>query len=123
MNAPASGTILEFLAEEEDTVIVGQDLLKIKLGDAPEGGAKPAESAKSEAKEAAEPTKESPSKQEVKQEPKQEAPKEQPKPAPKAAEKPKPQTQSAPSSGADKGLGNREENRVSFPIVRRECFR
>lgn len=40
MNAPDAGTIKEFLANEEDTVIVGQDLLKMELGGASEGSEK-----------------------------------------------------------------------------------
>ncbi|KAJ5366933.1 Biotin/lipoyl attachment [Penicillium brevicompactum] len=40
VNAPESGTIKEFLVSEEDTVTVGQDLVKIELGGAPEGGKK-----------------------------------------------------------------------------------
>jgi 2-oxoglutarate dehydrogenase E2 component (dihydrolipoamide succinyltransferase) len=49
VNAPAAGTIKEFFANEEDTVTVGQDLLRLELGDAPEGGEKP--KAESETKE------------------------------------------------------------------------
>lgn len=40
MNAPEAGTIKEYLANEEDTVTVGQDLLKLELGGAPKGGDK-----------------------------------------------------------------------------------
>jgi 2-oxoglutarate dehydrogenase E2 component (dihydrolipoamide succinyltransferase) len=112
VNAPASGTILEFFAEEEDTVTVGQDLVKIQLGDAPEGGApKAAEPAKEEPKQPASSEKESPSKQETK-EPVQEEQKQQPVPVPEPANAEKKETQAAPSSGALKGFGNREESRV-----------
>lgn len=38
VNAPESGTIVETYANEEDTVTVGQDLLKIEAGDAPAEG-------------------------------------------------------------------------------------
>ncbi|KAK0545630.1 hypothetical protein OC846_004777 [Tilletia horrida] len=38
VNAPESGTIVETYANEEDTVTVGQDLLKIEPGDAPAEG-------------------------------------------------------------------------------------
>ncbi|KAI4228561.1 MAG: hypothetical protein L6R40_008126 [Gallowayella cf. fulva] len=38
VNAPQAGTIKEFLANEEDTVTVGQDLVKLELGGAAEGG-------------------------------------------------------------------------------------
>jgi 2-oxoglutarate dehydrogenase E2 component (dihydrolipoamide succinyltransferase) len=51
VNAPEAGTIKEFLANEEDTVTVGQDLVRMELGGAPEGGAK--EQAESEPKEPA----------------------------------------------------------------------
>lgn len=40
VNAPEPGTIKEFLANEEDTVTVGQDLLKMELGAPPKGGEK-----------------------------------------------------------------------------------
>ncbi|CAD6585093.1 MAG: 2-oxoglutarate dehydrogenase complex E2 component [Alectoria sarmentosa] len=40
VNAPEPGTIKEFLANEEDTVTVGQDLLKLELGGPPKGGEK-----------------------------------------------------------------------------------
>ncbi|KAL8674779.1 MAG: hypothetical protein Q9168_000863 [Polycauliona sp. 1 TL-2023] len=38
VNAPQAGTIKEFLVNEEDTVEVGQDLLKLELGGASQGG-------------------------------------------------------------------------------------
>ena len=40
MNAPESGTVKEFLANEEDTVTVGQDLLTLELGGVPDSGNK-----------------------------------------------------------------------------------
>ena len=40
VNAPEPGTIKEFLANEEDSVTVGQDLLKLELGRPPKGGEK-----------------------------------------------------------------------------------
>ncbi|QPG93863.1 2-oxoglutarate dehydrogenase complex E2 component [Epichloe festucae Fl1] len=40
VNAPESGTIKEFLAGEEDTVTVGQDLVRIELGGAPSADTK-----------------------------------------------------------------------------------
>lgn len=42
VNVPESGTIKEFLANEEDTVTVGQDLVRIELGKAAENGQKQA---------------------------------------------------------------------------------
>ncbi|KIM70430.1 hypothetical protein SCLCIDRAFT_1206559 [Scleroderma citrinum Foug A] len=43
VNSPMSGTIVELLANEEDTVIVGQDLFKIEGGTAPAKGTQPKE--------------------------------------------------------------------------------
>lgn len=120
VNAPEAGTIKEFLANEEDTVTVGQDLVRMELGGPPEGGEK--EKASSEPKEAAskdqptssdpEPLKKDesksssspPSPQEKKPEPKKESPPPQKQPEPKKTD-PKPSS-SAPT------LGNREERRV-----------
>lgn len=42
VNAPEAGTIMEFLVNEEDTVTVGQDLVRIELGEAPAGEKKKA---------------------------------------------------------------------------------
>ena len=50
VNAPVAGTIKEFLANEEDTVTVGQDLVRLELGGEP--GEKKAP-AKEEPKDAA----------------------------------------------------------------------
>ncbi|CAG8894792.1 unnamed protein product [Penicillium nalgiovense] len=72
VNAPESGTIKEFLVSEEDTVTVGQDLVKLEPGAAPEGGKKD---------EGAEKPKEP--------EPKESEPKKDASPAPAEAEKPK----------------------------------
>lgn len=44
VNAPEAGTIKEYLAKEEDTVTVGQDLLKMELGGLSQGGGKQAAS-------------------------------------------------------------------------------
>lgn len=40
VNAPASGTIVEVYAQEEDNVSVGADFFKLELGDAPKEGEK-----------------------------------------------------------------------------------
>lgn len=37
VNAPEAGTLKEFLVQEEDTVTVGQDLLKLETGGAAKG--------------------------------------------------------------------------------------
>jgi 2-oxoglutarate dehydrogenase E2 component (dihydrolipoamide succinyltransferase) len=107
VNAPTSGTITELLANEEDTVTVGQDLLKIEPGAAPEGGAKPVEAAKEEVKAPAEPKKE--------EAPKAAAPAAAPAPAPKAAA-PKAPEPKAPSAAAP--FGSREERRVKMNRMR-----
>lgn len=113
VNAPAAGTIKELLVNEEDTVEVGQDLLRLELGGAPEGGSKPTTAAKEEPKAPAETPKaeEKVEKKEEKVEEKRpEAPKKESEPAPKQ-EAPKAQS-SAPAS--TDGLGHREERRVSI---------
>ena len=76
VNAPVSGTITERLVEVEETVTVGQDLVKIEEGEGPAGGAK-----------------EEPKKEEAKEEPKKEeaaAPKKEESSKPKKEEAPKP---------------------------------
>ncbi|RSH77746.1 2-oxoglutarate dehydrogenase complex E2 component [Apiotrichum porosum] len=54
VNAPQSGKIVELLAEEDSTVTVGQDLIKIEPGEAPEGEAAAAPAAAESAAPAAE---------------------------------------------------------------------
>ena len=78
VNAPVSGTIKEFLAQPEDNVEVGQDLLKIEEGEAPAGQPKQEEPKKEEPKKEEEPKREEPKKEEPKkEEPKKEEPKKQ----------------------------------------------
>ncbi|KAJ2904558.1 uncharacterized protein MKZ38_007757 [Zalerion maritima] len=116
VNAPSAGIIKEFLVNEEDTVTVGQDIIKIELSD------KAPEPAKDEGKQEEAPKEEpKPSESESKsKEPepsKPEPPKqtEAPKPAPAKPEpKPKPS-----SSGAATSSGpNREERRVKMNRMR-----
>ncbi|KAJ5252476.1 hypothetical protein N7489_002886 [Penicillium chrysogenum] len=114
VNAPESGTIKEFLVNEEDTVTVGQDLVKLELGAAPEGGKKD---------EGAEKPKEP--------EPKESEPKKDASPAPAEAEKPKepepkkaappkeaPKAESKPQAAEQPALGDREERRVKMNRMR-----
>lgn len=70
VNAPTSGTITELLVEVEETVEVGQDLVKIEEGDAPEGGAAP----KKEESSSAPKKDEAPKKEESSSAPEKEAP-------------------------------------------------
>ncbi|KAK4452119.1 Dihydrolipoyllysine-residue succinyltransferase [Podospora aff. communis PSN243] len=116
VNAPEAGTIKEFLANEEDTVTVGQDLVRIETGGAPpSGGDKPAESKESTPapKEEAQPQKAEPEATEPKAESKPAAPAapQKTEAAPKQESKPA-QTQ-APAT-----LGNREERRVKMNRMR-----
>lgn len=123
VNAPDSGTIKELLVNEEDTVTVGQDLIKLELGAAPEGkkdaapeqpkesaAEKPQESAAEKPQESA-PAAEKP---EAPEPSKPAPPSEKPKETPKKAESPKPQgaAESKPT------LGNREERRVKMNRMR-----
>lgn len=119
VNAPEAGTIKEFLAQEEDTVTVGQDLVRLEPGGAPEGGkeekasSEPKEPASKEQPTSSEPKEESkPISEESKPVPKKETP---PPPPPKKQEQPKKTEASSSSPSA----GNREEKRVRFLIPRR----
>lgn len=123
VNAPVSGTITELLAEEDSTVTVGQDLLKIEPG---EGGAQSSESkpqAKSEPKNAEEGNKdeaapaakkEKGAGEETHAKHEEKAPKldksEAEKPAPKKQEKSAPKQEPQP----EKTAGSRNETRVGF---------
>ncbi|KAG0174914.1 2-oxoglutarate dehydrogenase complex E2 component [Apophysomyces sp. BC1034] len=111
VNSPASGTIVEIYAQEEDNVAVGADFFKLELGDAPKEGAAPAK--KEEPKKVEEPSKPA----EVK--------KEEPKPTPTPAAAPTPAPKSAApapstqvSGEQQKVYGNRTENRVKMNRMR-----
>jgi 2-oxoglutarate dehydrogenase E2 component (dihydrolipoamide succinyltransferase) len=122
VNAPAAGTIKEFLANEEDTVTVGQDLVRIELGGEPSAKSEPKEEKKEEKKEEPKPE---PKKEESKPEPKKEEPKPEPKkeskPAPSKSEPKKVEAKQkeSESSSKDQGpYGNREERRVKMNRMR-----
>lgn len=109
MNAPEAGTIKEFLANEEDTVIVGQDLVRMESGGAPSAKE---ESAPSEPKEPAskeQPTSSDPKPAEKKSEP---APKKEEKPVEPKKETPPPKKAESKPEAAAPVLGDREERRV-----------
>ncbi|KAI7869282.1 dihydrolipoyllysine-residue succinyltransferase E2 component [Spinellus fusiger] len=103
VNSPASGTILEVYAQEEDNVSVGADFFKLELGDAPAGGA-------------AQPKKEEVKKEEVK---KEEPKKTEAKPTPAA---PTPTLTPAASkeqpAATEKAYGSRSESRVKMNRMR-----
>lgn len=116
VNAPEAGVIKEFLVNEEDTVTVGQDLLRLELGGAPSGD-KPAEDAKAAPKE--EPKKEAAPEQTKAPEPKpQETKPAAPAPPKKETPAPKQETKPAKSSEGPATLGNREERRVGHLEIR-----
>ncbi|KAL5384795.1 2-oxoglutarate dehydrogenase complex E2 component [Paraphaeosphaeria sporulosa] len=127
VNAPEAGTIKEFLVNEEDTVEVGQDLVKLELGGAPSGGAK--QEAKEEPKEPASKEQETSSQpqgqqEQPKEEKKPEPKKEESKPEPKQESKPAPPPQkptpskSSESEPKQAAPGAREERRVKMNRMR-----
>lgn len=122
VNAPEAGTIKEFLVNEEDTVTVGQDLLKLDAGGEPSSGGK--KEAKEEPKEAAPKEQETTSQPEGKQEQQKEAPsppKQDSKPAPppqKPSPPPKEQKPKESESKATSAPGSREERRVKMNRMR-----
>lgn len=101
VNAPKAGTITELLAEEEDTVTVGQDLFKLEPG---EGGAAKSDGGEEKPKDE-KPKKESSS---------EDKPAEEDKPAPKKDDSPPPKSASPP--GQQRKKSNAEvETRESEP--------
>ncbi|KAF2252724.1 dihydrolipoyllysine-residue succinyltransferase component of 2-oxoglutarate dehydrogenase-like protein complex [Trematosphaeria pertusa] len=134
VNAPDAGTIKEFLVNEEDTVTVGQEIVKMELGGEPSGGAK--EQAKEEPKEPATRDQETSSQPEGGQEKTQEQPKQEEKPQPPKQEskpeppkqeskpQPPPQKPSPPKEPKESDTkqapapGNREERRVKMNRMR-----
>ncbi|CAZ79649.1 unnamed protein product [Tuber melanosporum] len=98
VNAPEAGTITELLVEEEATVTVGQDLVKLELGGAPEESGGKQEAAEGESKAPADAVQESGNKQ-----------------APPKEEREEGEPPVAPSQ---EGLGNREEKRVKMNRMR-----
>lgn len=112
VNAPEAGTIKEFLANEEDTVVVGQGIIRLELGGAPSDGEKKPQEQKS-GKEATDTKQEqSQPKEETKPEPKQDN---KPSPSPSKPvkdEKPPAKATETESSKTTSSGPNREERRV-----------
>ncbi|KAF7550092.1 hypothetical protein G7Z17_g5946 [Cylindrodendrum hubeiense] len=116
VNAPEAGIIKEFLVAEEDTVVVGQDLVRIELGGAPAGDKK--EAAATEAPKDEPKTESTPEpKQESTPEPKEAAAPAASKPEPPRQVEKKKETTSAPTTSGP-SLGNREERRVKMNRMR-----
>lgn len=118
VNAPEAGTIREFLANEEDTVTVGQDLVRLELGGVPPEDAadKPAPEPKGELnKESVIPT-------EAKPEPSNQVgnkPAETPSPSEKKETPAKHSASIAREfSGSSPAHGSREERRVKMNRMR-----
>lgn len=142
MNAPEPGTVKEYLVNEEDTVTVGQDLLKLELGGPPQGGEKerggsepkapasdeqytsshpePKQNGTQPDKDSSSPPAPSPKGPEPKKEP--ETKKEESKPSPQPKKEPLPQEKQSKSqelkkpepkaTGGETAYGSREERRV-----------
>jgi 2-oxoglutarate dehydrogenase E2 component (dihydrolipoamide succinyltransferase) len=117
VNAPEAGTIKEILVSEEDTVVVGQEIIRLELGDAPSGGEK--------ASQQQEASKEAPEATEKQAEPKEES--KQQKPEPRQEEKPqppkhpkeeKPQAKPAQAEVTTQAGPSREERRVKMNRMR-----
>ncbi|KAJ5162455.1 hypothetical protein N7492_007847 [Penicillium capsulatum] len=117
VNAPESGTIKEFLVGEEDTVTVGQDLVKLELGDAPEGGKEEAAPEKPQ-EPAAEKPKEPAAEKPKESAPAPEKPKETQASKPAAPEKSKEAPKSQPATESKPAFGSREERRVKMNRMR-----
>lgn len=130
VNAPEAGTIKEFLVNEEDTITVGQDLVKLELGGEPSGDKK--QEASSETKEPASKDQETSSQPSGEQEQsnpkeesalKQEEPKQESKPEPPKQESkpqpPKQESKPAPPKDEPKQVqpGSREERRVGSLLL------
>ncbi len=142
VNAPEPGTVKEYLVKEEDTVTVGQDLLKLELGGAPQGGEKerggqepkapasdeqttsshpePKQDGSNADKGSSQPPSPSTEEPEPKKEP--ETRKEESKPSPPSQKEPPPQQKQSKSqeskkpgpktTGGETAYGSREERRV-----------
>lgn len=116
VNATEAGIIKEFFVNEEDTVTVGQDLVRVELG-----GEKPASSGEAEAEKPKEST---PAASESKPAAEPEQPKSQPAPSESEKPAPPPQKPAEKPSGAaappkvEPVGGNREERRVKMNRMR-----
>lgn len=132
VNAPEAGVIKEFLVSEEDTVTVGQDIIRLELGGAPASGEKDSGSAKEEQAKSSpkdegkqsdaksqpkpEPKKESQLESQAKQEPKPSQSQASKQPAPNTAKQPA--AESKETAATTQTQGNREERRVKMNRMR-----
>lgn len=114
VNAPEAGVLREFFANEEDTVTVGQDLVRIEVG--AEGEAK-AEKADKPAESEAPKEESKPAPAESKPEAPKAAEPSKPAPAPEKKSSPAPSKQSS-EPATPSPLGSREERRVKMNRMR-----
>lgn len=120
VNAPVSGTITEILVAVDDNVEVGQEIIKIEEGEAPEGGAAPKEEAsKEEFPKKEETPKQEPKKEEPKKETKPAAPKKEDKPAPKKEEPKKSQGEATTFTNFSRHEERVKMNRMRLRIAER----
>ncbi|KAL4992976.1 hypothetical protein BDV10DRAFT_179956 [Aspergillus recurvatus] len=119
VNAPESGVIKELLVNEEDTVTVGQDLVKLEAGGAPE---KKSEEANEKPKEPASTSSEAEKPKAPEPAPPSSAPEKGPQSTKTQAETSRPTQEAASKSRATEeakpALGNREERRVKMNRMR-----
>lgn len=107
VNAPESGTIKEFLVNEEDTVTVGQDLVKLEPGTAPAAGQEK-ESSKETKKSEQPPPAEEPAEKKPEPTPAPSTPKQEAQQPPT----PKPVPEKPTESAQPPQSGNRDERRA-----------
>jgi 2-oxoglutarate dehydrogenase E2 component (dihydrolipoamide succinyltransferase) len=113
VNAPEAGTIKEFLANEEDTVTVGQDLVRLELGGEGGGGKEKTEATPKEPASKDQPTSSDPEPKKESPEPKEESsPPQKSEPKKPSPPKQEPKKEESKSSSSAPTLGNREERRV-----------
>lgn len=122
VNAPEAGVIKEYLVNEEDTVTVGQDIIKIDTDGQPSAGASATEEKKTEEPKASPASQSEAPKPESSSESKPEPKKEAPAPSStKPESKDTKSSKDAPSkesSHTASGPGNREERRVKMNRMR-----
>lgn len=120
VNAPEAGTIKEFLVKEEDTVTVGQDLLRLELGGAPPEGADKSESKEppKEEKPQSDKTPEKTPESESESKPAPKQPDNKPAPLPPAPENKAPKQSAQDKSNTAPTMGDREERRVKMNRMR-----
>ncbi|PYH95196.1 dihydrolipoamide succinyltransferase [Aspergillus ellipticus CBS 707.79] len=117
VNAPESGTIKELLVSEEDTVTVGQDLVRLELGGGPEVKKEEPTEKPSAPAAADKPTASEPEHQKAPKTPSSSEKATTPAPeSPKKAESTAPKEQA--SEDAKPNLGGREERRVKMNRMR-----